>query len=265
MERLLADGKSVLLCEVPSTLPAIGQKDAMAEVLVPLGVQVDTGRPLLRQVSGPRGRIVTADLGTADPGTDHPIAQAIRGLTLYLPWAVPVRIMDGASGVRPVVMFDNQGKTIWAESEFLGMLQIPPSQWAQMANPPEPESSRDDPAGPWPVVVTVERSMGAAGGKAQRVVVVGCNKWMAGEVMAAESEVEGRRVPTYSGNIELMDASVYWLAGQDAMISASPEAQQVPLIPALSEAQMNALRWGLIGGLPLLILLIGAAWRLARG
>ncbi len=262
IERLLADGKNVLLCEVPSTLPSIGQKDAMAEILTPLGVQVDSGRPLLKQASGPRGRIVTADLFTADPGTDHPIAKAINGLTLYLPWAMPVRIAEGAKGVRPVVMFDNQGKTLWAESEFLSFLQTPAAQQQLLTNPPEPGSSRDDPAGPWPVVVTVERS---AAGKAQRVVVVGCNKWMAGDVMAAESEVQGRRVPTYAGNIELMDASVYWLAGQDNMISASPESQQVPLIPPLSEAQLNALRWGLIGVLPALILLLGAAWRLLRG
>ena len=80
-----------------------------------------------------------------------------------------------------------------------------------------------------------------------------------------QREVESRRVPAYPGNIELLDASVSWLANQDSMISASPQSQQLPLIPPMTEAQLGGLRWALIGGLPVLILLIGAAWRLFRG
>ena len=260
--RLIAAGKSILLCEVPSTLPGIGQKDPMADLLAPLGLDVDTGRPLMRQTQGPRGRIVTTDLILNDPGTDHPIAQAIRGLPLYMPWAVPVRIKDGTTGVRSVVELDNQGKSIWAESEFVEFLRTPREQQALLINPPAPDSARDDPAGPWPLVGTIERTVD---GRAQRLVVVGCNRWMAGDVIGAQTQTEGRVVPTYPGNIELLDASVYWLAGQDGMIGTSPLARQAPTIPPLSDAQLTAIRWTLIGGLPVLVLLIGALWRLAKG
>ncbi len=260
--KLIAQGKSVLLCEVPSSLPSIGSKDIMAEVVTPLGVHVDSGRPLLTQFSGPRGRVVSPDLLLTEPGTEHPIAKAIRGLPLFLTWAMPVRIDDGAASVKPVVVIDNTGKTVWAESEFQSFAQMPRNQQGLALNPPAPDSSRDDPAGPWPVVVTIGRSMNNA---EQRLVVVGCNGWMSGEVMGAEREVESRRVPAYPGNIELLDASVSWLANQDSMISASPQSQQLPLIPPMTEAQLGGLRWALIGGLPLLILLIGAIWRLLRG
>jgi hypothetical protein len=259
---LLNAGKPMLLCEVPSTMPSMGQKDAMADVLAPLGISVDTGRPLLRQRQGPRGRIVSADLIVTDPGTDHPIARAIHGLALYVPWSLPVRLAEGATGVRPVVAIDNQGKSIWAEPEYMDFLRIPQEQQPLLINPPAPDSARDDPAGPWPIVATLERSVNGA---SQRVVVVGCQRWMKSEVMGAETEVEGRRVPTYPGNIELLDACVYWLAGQDGMISTSPQSRQVPLIPPMSEGTLGALRWALIGGLPTLILLIGAVWRLVRG
>ena len=43
--------------------------------------------------------------------------------------------------------------------------------------------------------------------------------------------------------------------------SAIDVARRLPM----SEAQLSALRWGLIGGLPVVILLAGALWRLARG
>lgn len=260
--KLVAQGKSVLLCEVPSSLPSIGSKDIMAEVLTPLGLHVDTGRPLLQQFSGPRGRVVSPDLMLTEPGPDHLISKAIRGLPLVLPWAVPLRFADGAPGINAVVRIDNTGKTIWAESEFQSFAQMPRNQQPLAINPPAPDSSRDDPAGPWPVVVTIERSLNNT---PQRLIVVGCNGWMSGDVMGAEREVESRRVPAYPGNIELLDASVSWLANQDAMISASPQSQQLPLIPPLTEAQLGAFRWALIGGLPVLILLIGAIWRLVRG
>lgn len=261
-EKLIAAGKAVLLCEVPSSQPSIGSKDAMAEILLPLGLHVDSGRPLLQQFSGPRGRVVNPDLMLTEPGPDHLISKAIRGLPLVLPWAVPLRFADGAPGIKAVVRIDNTGKTIWAESEFQGFLQLPRNQQPLAINPPAPDSSRDDPAGPWPVVVTIERSLNNT---PQRLIVVGCNRWMHEEVMGAEREVESRRVPAYPGNIELLDASVSWLANQDSMISASPQSQQLPLIPPLTEAQLGAFRWALIGGLPVLILLIGAIWRLVRG
>jgi len=57
-KRLLDEGKRVLLCEVPSTMQSLGQKDPMADILSPLGIRLDSGRPLLHQTTGPRGRVV---------------------------------------------------------------------------------------------------------------------------------------------------------------------------------------------------------------
>jgi hypothetical protein len=257
---LIADGKNVLLCEVPSI--SLGAADPMAEMLKPLGVQLDSARTLLHQQSDPRGRTVSPNISVVDPMTDHPIAGAIRGLELSIPWVSPIAIPDGAKGVRPVVRVDNQGKSVWAESEWLAFWQTPAAQRSLLADPPAPGSGRDDSVGPWSVVVSVERP---GAGKTQRAIVVGSTNWMALDVIGAEVDVEGRRVPAYPGNMELLDASVSWLADQDSMISTSPTAQAVPLIPPLSEAKVAAMRWGLIGGLPILILLIGAIWRLAKG
>ncbi|HMN39225.1 MAG TPA: hypothetical protein PKE29_00150 [Phycisphaerales bacterium] len=271
--KLIDAGKRVLFCEVPSTMQSLGQKDPMAEVLGPLGIRLDSGRPLLHQTTGPRGRVVTADTIVTDPHTDHPIAKAIRGLATYLPWAVPVAIADKAQGVQPVVVIDSSSRDVWAESEWLGFSQIPSEQQAMLANPPSPDPTHDDIFGSWPtaapkgwpIVVAAERSAPAGTGGKQRVVVIGSNKWISAEVIGAEAEVGGQRVPAYPGNMELLDASIHWLAGQESLISASATAREVPRIPALSDGMLSTLRWGLIGGLPLLILLLGAVWRLARG
>ncbi len=268
--KLVESGKRVLFCEVPSTMQSLGQKDPMADVLLPLGIKLDSGRPLLIHALGPRGRVVSPDTVVTDPHTDHPIAKAVRGLAIYMPWAVPAAIADKAQGVQPVIVIDSSQRDVWAESEWLGFSQIPSDQQAMLASPPAPDPTHDDifgcwpPAAPkgWPIVVATERS-GSTG--QQRVVVVGSNKWISAEVIGAETEVEGRRVPAYPGNMELLDASIHWLAGQESLISASATAREVPRIPALSDGTLSALRWGLIGGLPALLLLLGAIWRLVRG
>lgn len=262
---LIDQGKNVLVCAVPSTLPGTGQRDPMVDFLTPLGVNVDTGRPLLHQTQGPRGRAVSPDLFITDPMSEHPISRAVRGLTVYLPWAIPVRTpTPSPTGVTitPIVIADNAGGSVWAEAEFIAFLQTPAAQQPLLINPPSPGNTLDDSSGPWPLVVGIERTVATAN---QRVIVIGCNRWMAGDVIGAEANVEGRTVPAYPGNMELLEASVAWLSGQDSAITQSAQAQAVPRIPPLSAETLTAMRWSLIGGMPLLILLLGAIWRYVRG
>ncbi len=264
--KLLVDrGRNVLVCAVPSTLPGTGQRDPMVDFLSPLGVNVDTGRPLLRQLMGPRGRVVSPDLFITDPRGEHPVSRAVRGLTLYLPWALPVRLAGNTPAgvsITPIVTVDNAGGSVWAEAEFIAFLQTPAAQQALLINPPSPGSSLDDSAGPWALVVAIERQLA---GVPQRIAVVGCNRWMAGDVIGKENIVEGRSVPAYPGNMELLEAGVAWLGGQNHAITQSAQAQAVARIPPLSAQAQTAFRWGLIGGLPILILLLGAIWRVLRG
>lgn len=262
---LIDQGKRLLVCGVPSTLPGTGQRDPMVEFLAPLGISVDTGRPLLRQIQTPRGRVVSPDLFITDPMGDHAVSQAVRGLTVYLPWAIPVRTSSAvAPGVTitPMLVTDSAGGSIWAEAEFVGFLQTPAAQQPLLINPPSPGNALDDSSGPWTLAAGIERAVGTT---LQRVIVVGCNRWMAGDVIGAEASVEGRTVPAYPGNMELLEASIGWLGGQEGAITRSAQALAVARIPPMSGETLTALRWSLIGGLPLLILLLGAIWRLVRG
>lgn len=262
-KQLIADGKRVLLCAVPSSLPGTGQQDPMVEMLSPLGVSVDTGRPLLHQVRGPKGRVVSPDLLIVRTDCEHQLSKAIDGLPLLMSWTLPIRVTQ-SNGVThtPMVLVNNDAGNTWGEAEFIGFLQIPPAQQAMIVNPPAPNSNLDDLTGPWPVVLGIERTVN---GNPQRVLVVASNRWMSADVIGAESVEESRRVLQYPGNMELFDGGVSWLAGQEQMIATSAQARAVATIPVLQPGTITALRWMLIGGLPILILLVGAGWRLIRG
>jgi hypothetical protein len=261
-ERLDA-GKSVLVSVAPSTSPAIGQKDPMVEFLEPLGVIADSGRPLLQQGLGSGGtRVVGADLVLTDPRSSHALSATIRGIATRLPWAIPLKINDADPGVSCFMSADNAGKTIWAESEWIDFRRVPVQDRGLVANPPANDTSRDDGVGPWCLGATVERTVSGA---RQRIAVVGSNGWFLDDIAQVQSIVDGRPVLATPGNIELLESCIYWLAGQDTMLGTSANAQTVAVIPNISASTMTIIRWSLIAGLPLLILLIGAAWRLIRG
>ena len=268
IRQIVEQGRPAIISVNPSTLPAIGQTDPMVEFLVPLGVQADSGRPLLQQAvtgAGPGGRAVSTDLFITDPGAAHAITAAIRGQTTRLPWAIPLRAPRGVepgAGVSPVMTTGNAGKTIWAESEWMEYRRVPAAQRSMVTNPPANDSSRDDGAGPWDLAVAIERRVADLD---QRVLLVGSNGWFLDDVSQAAALVDNKEVLLAPGNLELFEAGVYWAARQESLIGTSALAQGVALIPPMSPGAMSALRWSLIAGLPLLVLAIGALWRAFRG
>lgn len=96
-------------------------------------------------------------------------------------------------------------------------------------------------------------------------MVVSSNGWFFDEIAQATANVDGRAQLQLPGNAELFEACVWWLAHQDDRVATSAQADAVTLIPPMSQAKLGAIRWGLIAGLPLLILLMGIVWRVVRG
>lgn len=271
--QLVQTGRNVLLCPAPSNLPASGERDPLVEPLSDLGLACDTGRLLMdeRRAMGPTGaqRIILSGVELLEPGSAHPIAAALTGLRTTLPLAVmPLTIAtDPPQGVTvaPVLTLPAR-PSLWAESEWLTFNQTPPEQRAALPTLPAPDSPRDlrlD-SGSWLLAAAAERSSPAFPAR-QRAVVVGCLPWSFDVFADAQVAAEGRAGLDAPGNIELLQASVAWLAGREDLIARGAEAQALPTIPALSDSQRSLLRWALIGGLPLAVLLLGAAWRLARG
>lgn len=259
--RLLDKGQSVLLTINPSDLPSVGEPNPLVTPLAPFGIVSDSGRLLISSVSTPGGPSYVAEHTVARANPDHPIGAAIDALATYLPTATPIELADPAP---PDVR-------AWA------LLTIPASDqtWAEarwQSPPPSPDPTRDDLIGPWHVGVAAERhrpptAEAALPGNRQRVVAIAASQWYVDRIMNARIAVEGaggRTAAQFPGNRELLDASIAWLAGRDELIAPSSESLDVPRITALTPAQLSAIRWLLIAGLPALVLGVGAATRFLR-
>jgi len=262
---LLARGKPVLVSAAPSIFPTYGDEEPMNRALAPFGVELLAGTPLLGEASGQHGRRVLTEQAVAPGGGgENPIAEAISGLRLLLPWPIAVETTE-SEGVRtsPLVALD--GKSVWAETDWLTLWRTARNQREFLPEQPAFDEGTDERRDGWVVAVAAERSRPREG-RTDRVVVVGSNGWMLDPIAARRAElVEGRAPLAFPGNAELFEAAVLWLARQDELIAPSPEARPVALVKPLSERQLATLRWVLIAGLPGAVLLGGVVHRVLRG
>ncbi len=274
LARLADAGNALLISINPSLLPTYGQTDPTVAVLERFGLAAESGRPLLRGTTTPRGQIVETELTVIAPDGTHPIQAGIRGLTTLVPWPVTLyeRAPDGnaRATVTPLLTIP-ASESLWLESQWLRLWRTPRDQRALVPDPPTFDEGQDGrwPDGkpgstrPWIIAAAAERA--ELNKPVQRLVAVGSNSWNIDQITQRGLSVDGRVVPANPGNMELMEASVLWLAGEGSLIAQSPEAVSVPVVGNITEAQGRTLRLSLILGLPLLMLLLGIAYRVVRG
>lgn len=268
LTKLADEMKPILLSIAPSVLPTYGEKDPIAGVLDHFGLKAESGRPLLGSTEGPRP-VTQTDLlvvgeGKEDSVVGREIAGAIKGLPIFVSWAVPLsRLHEHDNRVTPLLTVGS-GVKVWGESQWLTFRQVRRDQRAQGPQP-KLDSERDlrAPVGEetWVVAAAAERHYK---GGFQRLVAVGSNDWFLDSVTTAKSQIDGREVSVYPGNAELFESSVLWLAGQDDFIAQSPTARAVAIVQPLEAEQLRRLRIGLVAGLPAIILLMGAGYGLWR-
>ncbi len=264
----LADaGESLLISMSPSVLPTFGQPDPTTELLTSFGLKADTARPVVREVLTPRGRALLSDL-MAQPATgsrgENAIALAIKGLPLNVEWPIALTATATAPAgvtVWPLYVAADDGTT-WAESQWATMWALR-GQIDREADIPTFDAARDLKSPSWLIAAAAERR-GTAGARGQRVVAVGANTWYMDERSQAVRS-DGRSADSSPGNLELFEASVYWLAGQDELIAQSPQARAVALVKPMSEGRVKLVRFVTIAVLPLLVLVIGVMYRWVRG
>lgn len=274
---LVANANKNLLIDLnPSVLPTYGDTDPIGAVLARFGLACDSGRPLLREVVLPRGRVIETDLAAQGvQGDAGPIAGAIRGLPVLLPWPVSLHGSPTPDKVRLEIqrfMEIPAGESVWAESQWLRIWQTPRDKRSLIPDLPVFDDGRDSRwpdgkpgQGPqaWLLGAAVERfELDKA---PQRVVVIGSNSWFIDAVTQQSMNADGRAVLRNPGNLELFEAAVYWLAGQESLIAQSPSAASVPVIVPIDETSLVRARLALMLGLPLIVLIVGGMYRLIRG
>lgn len=268
VSRLIDGGESVLLSLNPWSLSRIGEADPTAARLPSLGIEADTGRPLIREATGPAGLPVVVRWHElrCEP-SPHPLSGAISGLPTLFPWPVALRLSPGSAGATLTPLFIVRDTGAWGESQWLNLWQAPADPPARSANAPAPDAQRDAVDRPWTVACAVERPGPSPGGRrTQRLVIVGANGWFARGITAAGLRpIDGRVAARYPGNLELLEAAAYWLAGRDEMIARTPAAASVPRVRHLTGREVAAVRWVVAGAMPLLTLAAGLVWRMLRG
>ena len=259
VEGLIEDGESVLVSVAPSTRPASGGEDPLSTALQPLGVNPQSGFPLVRSVRTATGRAFDLSFVIRQSESDHIIANAIDGLPLTLTWVTPFEIDDDATATAIIAIEDSPD--VWAEAEWRAHANAPDDRpWGSPA-PPEPNDIFDIVDGPWPIAVAIEHRASPSS-RQQRVIAVGSPGWFFDRLANRTATAEGRTITLSPGNHELLEASIYWLAGQNDMIAPSARTADIPRIGPMSDAQLALIRYSLILGLPLLVLAIGAGLRM---
>lgn len=268
-------GSPILLSMYPSVLPSYGDADPTTAVLARFGLSADSARPVLRERLTPQGRVVETEQALRVAGDSHPLQRAVRGLPTLFLWPIQItRIPESPAEKAPaspaskadvVPLFSTPADSgSWAESQWLNYWRLPRSERAVTPSSPVFDEGRDLKTESFAVAWAAERPP-AAGHPRQRLIAVGSNRWFMDPVTMPMITVDGRTLAANPGNIEFLEACIYWLAGQDELIAQSPEARAVAIIQNTSGTTLGAIRITAVAGIPVLVLLIGLLFRLVRG
>lgn len=273
LDSLLTQGKPLLLNLPPSVLPTYGDADPYAKLLERFGLKADTGAPLLWEQTGRSGRGVETDRVLFSLEGSHPIAGAVRGLPTKFIWPIAISQIPLADSGRASVswLYDLPADPqTWEETQWLRLRQTRREQRSLIPDQPVFNEGQDgrwplgkptDSPQAWHVAAAVERVTG----KAQRFVVVGSHEWFLDNVTQEAAQAEGgRAVPANPGNLELFEACVYWLAGQDSLIAQSPGARASAIVMPIEHDTLVRLELILIAGVPVGVLVLGSLYLFIR-
>lgn len=256
-EQLIEEGEPVILNLYPSLRPRYDQADPWTVAAAQLGVEADTAQVLVETVQlEPNRHQYQLAQTLRDFSVDHPIGAAVNGQQAAFVFPLPVRPKADSAGASVSVLASIEPElNRWLDDEWSSRIG------AETAEPIRGPGLD----GPMPLVAAVERRSPEGAGL-QRALVVGSGGWLLSRNIDAITPLgEGRVVLTNPGNQELLISSVYWLAGFDDLIAASPISRQAA---RLHDIDRDAtIRWAVISTLivPAVILLIGlGVWFVRR-
>jgi hypothetical protein len=265
--------RGLLLSLAPSILPTYGSPDPLAQLAEDFGIRVQSATPLLTEVLTPQGRSVETDRIVQPIEGEAAVQLAMRGLPTYVTWALPMEVVPNSDAMVvpllgvPAGQTSGAGVRTWAESQWQRLRGVRREDRALLPQnqQPAPDAQREQLAPPAFANAPGQWVVAAASEKAsQRIVVVGSNDWAIDPVTQQGRVVDGRPVLQSPGNLELLDASVHWLAKQDALIAQSASATVAPMVRAIDDSALRSVRIATIAGLPVLVLVTGLVVRLLR-
>ena len=248
-ERLAAgDSAMVMVAADPSTV--YGMANPIVDLLKAWGVDPLTDRLILQEVPQANRRSVTVLQFLIDTWpTALPITTALDGMQAAFQIASPIMTQDD-KGATHQPLVEITGDRLWTTTD--------------LSSPQAVQNAKFDKANSAPsftIAVASEKDDA-------RLITIAEQVWASDDMTGlgmlgpGTAELTGAMVP---GNSELFVNSVFWLAGLEDMIAASPRSQDVPRIQPMSA---NALGWyqvTLLSGLPLSALVLGlVVWSVRR-
>jgi len=241
----LAEGDAALIHATFAPTARFGQTDPISQLLMPFGITAQTDRVAFQQQIDENGRAIPmTNFEVTQWPDDLSITEALGGMTGVFLQASPLQV--GGGSAKTSVLARIAGNMLWAETDLA------------FGNPPE--YSEAESASSLVVAAASERN-------GQRIVVVGDPVWAARDIVTygmlgpGSAELTGARFPA---NSELFMNSVYWLAGLDELIAASPRTQDIRRIEPITDRTLLILRWVLLAGLPVVVLMAGVGVWLTR-
>ena len=214
----------------------------ITDLLNTWGITPQLDRLVLQEIQQDNRRTATAAEYLIDTWpTDLPITSALQGMQAHARVVCPI-LTSESEGTQHHPLMNIEGPRIWAHSD----LSSP--QAVQNAKFVEAQS-----ADSFTVAIASEKD-------GQRLVTSGDYAWPSdaytsyGLLGPGTAELTGAAFPA---NSELFVNSVFWLAGLEDLIAASPRAQDVPRINPMSPGTRWWYQFALLAGIPLAVLVIG--------
>ncbi len=246
LQKRLDVGDSAIVMLTVSPMAQFAGPDPVAQLLSPWGITPQLDRVVMRQLILPnhQTRAVT-QLEISSWPDDLVITRAMAGMPGIFLQASPLVLGGGDDGAQTWPLVEVSGRDMWTHRDI-----------QTQQNP------KLDPAtagGPFVIAAAAQR-------QDKRLVVVADPAWASDQItlygrQGLPAEIVGAAFPA---NAELFVNSVYWLAGLDQLIAASPRTQDIRRIGPITWSGLVVLRWGLLLGMPAVVGVVGVSVWMAR-
>lgn len=239
-----AQGDGVLLMTGYSPMSQFGGPDIGLAFLEPWGIKPLTDRVIFREEPNSKGKpMPVAALTTSEWSADLPVTKALAGMSVLLRAASPLELDPKAKEkdvqLYPLVVIKNTD--LWAQKDLMNR----------------------DAFKKTPETAAPQFTVGAAAqSKTGRLIVIAESGGWATDDVTRAVDMEGFAV--FPGNAELFVNSVEWLAGLENLIAASPRSQDFRRISDISSTKLLAIKFGILGAVPLVTIITGIAVWLVR-
>ncbi len=231
-QRLEAGDTALVMISI-SPMARFGTTDPIAQTLASWGITPQTDRLVLRQIVLPDHRTrASSQLDVRQWPEKLPITAALAGMPGVFVQASPLVLGSG----------DGQNVRVWPLVQVSG-----DDLWTQrdLESNPNPKLDPATSGGPFVIAAAAQRDD-------KRLVVVGDPVWATDQItgmgpQGLPAEIFGAAFPA---NAELFVNSVYWLAGLDQLIAASPRTQDIRRVGPMTHTALVTLRWALLLGMP---------------